>query len=103
MTEDLAFGPSTLSIINEAKGRGIPIIRLNDANLVQLWLWQVPGAHPGHHHVADQDDRGRHCIRQGPHQAPAGRRRHPVPKGVVIHDLKEAIDEGEEASAIRWW
>jgi cyanophycin synthetase len=36
MVNDLAFGPSTLSILKEAKKRGIPIIRLNDANLVQL-------------------------------------------------------------------
>ena len=36
MVNDLALGPSTLSIIKEARKRGIPVIRLNDANLVQL-------------------------------------------------------------------
>lgn len=34
--EDVRFGPSTGSIVEEAKGRGIPHIRLNDQSLVQL-------------------------------------------------------------------
>lgn len=34
--EDVRFGPSTGSIVEEAKNRGIPHIRLNDQSLVQL-------------------------------------------------------------------
>jgi len=34
--EDVRFGPSTGSIVEEAKSRGIPHIRLNDQSLVQL-------------------------------------------------------------------
>lgn len=36
MVDDLAFGPSTQGIIDEAHRRNIPLIRLNDKNLVQL-------------------------------------------------------------------
>lgn len=34
--EDVRFGPSTASIVEEAEDRGIPHIRLNDESLVQL-------------------------------------------------------------------
>jgi cyanophycin synthetase len=34
--DDVAYGPSTQSIIDKAKQRDIPVIRLNDRNLVQL-------------------------------------------------------------------
>lgn len=34
--EDVRFGPSTGSLVEEAEGRGIPFIRLNDQSLVQL-------------------------------------------------------------------
>ena len=34
--EDVRFGPSTGSLVEEAAGRGIPYIRLNDQSLVQL-------------------------------------------------------------------
>ncbi len=34
--EEVSFGPSTASIVEEAKKRGIPFIRLNDQSLVQL-------------------------------------------------------------------
>ncbi|MET0751965.1 MAG: cyanophycin synthetase, partial [Pyrinomonadaceae bacterium] len=34
--EDVRFGPSTGSIVEEAQSRGIPYIRLNDQSLVQL-------------------------------------------------------------------
>lgn len=34
--EDVRFGPSTGSIVEEAESRGIPFIRLNDQSLVQL-------------------------------------------------------------------
>ena len=34
--EDVRFGPSTGSIVEEAEARGIPYIRLNDQSLVQL-------------------------------------------------------------------
>jgi len=34
--EDVRFGPSTGSIVEEAESRGIPYIRLNDQSLVQL-------------------------------------------------------------------
>ena len=34
--EEVSFGPSTASIVEEAKRRGIPFIRLNDQSLVQL-------------------------------------------------------------------
>lgn len=34
--EDVRFGPSTGSLVEEAEGRGIPYIRLNDQSLVQL-------------------------------------------------------------------
>ena len=36
MADDLAYGPSTQSIVDEARKRHIPVIRLNEANLVQL-------------------------------------------------------------------
>ncbi|MBM3461194.1 MAG: cyanophycin synthetase [Armatimonadetes bacterium] len=36
MVEELAYGPSTMSILVEARKRTIPVIRLNEANLVQL-------------------------------------------------------------------
>jgi cyanophycin synthetase len=34
--EDVRFGPSTASLVEEAESRGIPFIRLNDQSLVQL-------------------------------------------------------------------
>ncbi|MCV5676283.1 hypothetical protein OFN11_32595, partial [Escherichia coli] len=34
--EEVRFGPSTASIVEEAASRGIPYIRLNDQSLVQL-------------------------------------------------------------------
>src|SRR6185503_6921545 len=34
--EDVRFGPSTGALVEEAEGRGIPFIRLNDQSLVQL-------------------------------------------------------------------
>ncbi|MBX3244553.1 MAG: cyanophycin synthetase [Acidobacteria bacterium] len=34
--QDVRFGPSTGSLVEEASGRGIPYIRLNDQSLVQL-------------------------------------------------------------------
>jgi cyanophycin synthetase len=34
--EDVRFGPSTASLVEEAESRGIPYIRLNDQSLVQL-------------------------------------------------------------------
>src|SRR5437867_4174512 len=34
--EDVRFGPSTGSLVEEAESRGIPFIRLNDQSLVQL-------------------------------------------------------------------
>src|SRR5690606_3557167 len=34
--EDVRFGPSTGSLVEEAEGRGIPFIRLNENSLVQL-------------------------------------------------------------------
>jgi cyanophycin synthetase len=34
--EDVRFGPSTGALVEEAEGRGIPFIRLNDRSLVQL-------------------------------------------------------------------
>ena len=34
--EEERFGPSTASIVNEAKGRDIPVLRLNNYSLVQL-------------------------------------------------------------------
>ena len=34
--DDVAYGPSTQAIINRARERDIPTIRLNDRNLVQL-------------------------------------------------------------------
>jgi cyanophycin synthetase len=34
--EDVRFGPSTASLVDEAESRGIPYIRLNDQSLVQL-------------------------------------------------------------------
>jgi cyanophycin synthetase len=42
MVEELAYGPSTQAILDEARKRRIPIIRLNEANLVQLGYgrWQ---------------------------------------------------------------
>lgn len=36
LAERVAFGPSTRSIVEEAKRRGIPTLRLNDQSLVQL-------------------------------------------------------------------
>ena len=36
LREDVRFGPSTGSIVEEAESRGIPFIRLNDQSLVQL-------------------------------------------------------------------
>src|SRR5690606_47373 len=36
MTDDLLLGPSTASIVEAADHRGIPAIRLNSGNLVQL-------------------------------------------------------------------
>jgi cyanophycin synthetase len=36
LAEDVALGPSTRSIVEEAKRRGIPTLRLNDRSLVQL-------------------------------------------------------------------
>lgn len=34
--EDVRFGPSTASLVDEAESRGIPYIRLNDQSLIQL-------------------------------------------------------------------
>ena len=48
MVDSLCIGPSTASIVDAASDRGIPSIRLNDGNLVQLghgaqqrriWTW----------------------------------------------------------------
>src|SRR5207249_58429 len=36
LAERVAFGPSTRSLVEEAKRRGIPTLRLNDQSLVQL-------------------------------------------------------------------
>jgi cyanophycin synthetase len=36
LLDDVAYGPSTQSIIDKAKERDIPVIRLNERNLVQL-------------------------------------------------------------------
>lgn len=36
MADDLAYGPSTQAIVDEARRRRIPVMRLNEANLVQL-------------------------------------------------------------------
>lgn len=36
LREDVRFGPSTGSLVEEAENRGIPFIRLNDQSLVQL-------------------------------------------------------------------
>ena len=36
LADDLAYGPSTQAIVDEARRRHIPVIRLNEANLVQL-------------------------------------------------------------------
>jgi hypothetical protein len=54
--EDVRFGPSTASIVEEAEKRGIPYIRLNDQSLVQLGYGVQPAAHSGDDDRPDEYD-----------------------------------------------
>ncbi|GEM46951.1 hypothetical protein DC3_25860 [Deinococcus cellulosilyticus NBRC 106333 = KACC 11606] len=64
------LGPTTRSLVDEARNRGIPWMRLDDQSLVQLGYGR-------HQHRIRGDlphfkPRSRKCQRQGPHQAVAG-------------------------------
>ncbi|HEY4002737.1 MAG TPA: cyanophycin synthetase, partial [Candidatus Xenobia bacterium] len=96
MVADRAYGPSTLSIIQEAKSRGIPIIRLNDANLVQLGYGKFQERIQATTtsmtkmiavDIACDKDLTKKLL------ADVGI---PVPQGVVVDNVDDAIREGEE-------
>lgn len=95
MVEELAYGPSTHAIINEARARRIPIIRLNDANLVQLgygrYQQRIQATTTSLTRmiavdIACDKDLTKKLL------ADIGI---PVPKGTVARTSEEAIEEGE--------
>jgi cyanophycin synthetase len=96
MVDDLAFGPSTLAILKEARRRKIPLIRLNDANLVQLgygrWQQRIQATTTSLTRMiavdiaCDKDLTKKLLDDIGI----------PVPKGVVVRNLEDAIREGED-------
>jgi len=85
------YGPSTQSIVDEAKKRGIPVIRLNDESYVQLGY----GVHQRRIQatmmdntsaigveIADDKERAKEVL---------SRMGIPVPKGYSVWDLEEAF------------
>ena len=77
LAQRLALGPTTQSLVDEARRRDIPAIRLDDHSLVQLGLgkyqkrvWATVTSRTGGH-------RRRHRRQQGADQPPAARGRHP--------------------------
>ena len=67
-----AFGPSTAAILEEARPRDIPYIRLNSASLVQLGQGVHAAADPRDDDVQDRCPGRRHRRRQGHDHPPAG-------------------------------
>ncbi len=58
--EEVRFGPSTGSLVEEAETRDIPFIRLNDQSLVQLGYGVHQKTDPGNDDRQHEHDRGRH-------------------------------------------
>ncbi len=96
LREQDMLGPSTRSIVDEAKRRGIPAIRLNSASFVQLGY----GARQRRIQstmtdrtsalgveIADEKFRTKELLRQ------AGI---PTPAGVIVETLEEALRAGDE-------
>ncbi|NDD29096.1 MAG: cyanophycin synthetase [Proteobacteria bacterium] len=96
MVEELAFGPSTQSILNEAKIRKIPVIRLNDANLVQLgygrWQQRIQATTTSLTRMISVDIA---CDKNLTKRllADIGI---PVPQGAVVRSLAEALEQAAE-------
>ncbi len=93
MVDDLAYGPSTLSILREARKRGIPTIRLSEANLVQLgygrWQQRIQATTTSLTRTIAVDIAcDKHLTKQL--LADIGV---PVPLGVLVDSVEAALDE----------
>ena len=96
MVEELAFGPSTLAILTEAKSRKIPMIRLNDANLVQLgygrFQQRIQATTTSQTRMIAVDIAcDKHLTKRLLDDIGI-----PVPKGVVVRKVEDAIAEAED-------
>jgi cyanophycin synthetase len=95
MVDELAYGPSTLSIIKEARRRRIPIIRLNEANLVQLgygrYQQRIQATTTSMTRMIASDIA---CDKNLTKKllADIGI---PVPQGVLVRSAEHAVEEGE--------
>jgi len=98
LRENDLLGPSTSSIVEEAKRRGIPAIRLNDVSLVQLGYGskqrRIQATMTDQTsalgvEIADEKFRTKELLRR------AGI---PIPKGAIAQSLDEAISIAEEIS-----
>jgi cyanophycin synthetase len=92
------LGPSTSSIVEEAKRRGIPAMRLNNVSLVQLGYGskqrRIQATMTDQTsalgvEIADEKFRTKELLRR------AGI---PIPEGAITHSLEEAISIAEEIS-----
>lgn len=96
MVEDLAYGPSTQAILDEAKTRRIPIIRLNDANLVQLgygrWQQRIQATTTSLTRMISVDI----ACDKNLTKALLADIGIPVPRGVVVRTLEDALAEVED-------
>ena len=60
LAERLAYGPSTRALVEEAKGRDIPVQRLDRSTLPRPTRpWRLPAAYLGHRHLQGEQHRGR--------------------------------------------
>ena len=96
MTDDLLLGPSTASIVEAADQRGIPFIRLNTGNLVQLGygakmrrIWTAETDLTSA--IAEGISRDKDLTKQLLQSCGV-----PVPQGRVVEDVEDAWEAAQE-------
>jgi cyanophycin synthetase len=96
LAERIALGPSTRSLVEEAKKRGIPALRLNDQSLVQFGY----GRHQKRiqatvtsetRHIAVEIAQDKELTNRLLHDAGL-----PVPKSVLVDEEDEAVSAAED-------
>ena len=96
IADEVAYGPSTQGIIDRARERQIPVVRLNDQNLVQLghgiYQERIQATVTSHTHLIAVDIAGDKSLTKAL-LADVGI---PVPRGEVVRSLRGAKEVAEE-------
>ncbi|WP_237219952.1 cyanophycin synthetase [Sphingomonas arenae] len=92
-TSRASFGPTTQSLVDEAKRRGIPVMRLDEASLVQLghgrYQKRIRASISGDTPLVAADLAGnKHLTKKLLDESGI-----PVPRGVVVRNVDEALRE----------